>query len=101
MAGTLGVVQRGYAGAHIRDDVLTFRPHLPVRLEGLSFAMQFRHTPILVTLAGGRLTLVAHPEGLTGRIRVSVGDDVRDLHPGGRCTFDLRGCSRLSEPRHD
>ena len=90
MSGTLDLVQRSYAGTDILDGVLYFDPRLPARLEGLSFTMQFRGTPILVTLAGGRPTLAAHREGVRRPISVGVGDDIRELHPGERCTFELR-----------
>ncbi len=44
MAGTLDLIQRGYAGAEIRDGVLHFAPRLRERLDGLSFPMQLpRH----------------------------------------------------------
>ncbi len=89
MSGTLDLVQRSYAGTEIRDGVLYFEPRLPPHLEGLSFAMQFRGTPILVTLADGRLTLAAHREGVPRPIRVGVGDEVRELCAGDRCTFEL------------
>ena len=90
MSGTLALVQRSYAGTEIRDGVLYFDPRLPARLEGLSFAMQFRGTPILVTLADGRLTLTAHREGVRRPVSVGVGDEVRELCPGDQCTFELR-----------
>jgi trehalose/maltose hydrolase-like predicted phosphorylase len=89
MSGTLDLVQRSYAGTEIRDGVLYFEPRLPPRLEGLSFAMQFRGTPILVTLGGGRLTLAALREGVPRPIRVGVGDEVRELCAGDQCTFEL------------
>ena len=89
MSGTLALVQSSYAGTEIRDGVLYFDPRLPARLEGLSFAMQFRGTPILVTLADGRLTLTAHREGVRRPISVGVGDEVRELCPGDRYTFAL------------
>src|SRR5262249_17277653 len=41
MAGTLDVMQRYYAGAHIHDEILYFDPRLPRALSGLSFPMQF------------------------------------------------------------
>jgi trehalose/maltose hydrolase-like predicted phosphorylase len=90
MSGTLDLVQRSYAGAQIRDGVLYFDPRLPAQLDGLSFAMQFRGTPILVTLADGRLTLTAHREGMRRPISVGVGDEVCELHAGDRRTFELR-----------
>ena len=63
MSGTLDLMQRNYAGAHVYDDVLHFNPQLPSRLDSLSFSLQFRETPIQVTLTGDHLTLAVHPEG--------------------------------------
>src|SRR4051794_11985959 len=40
MAGTLDLVQRGFAGTHIAGGVLRFAPRLEDRLDRLSFAMQ-------------------------------------------------------------
>ena len=89
MSGTLDLMQRNYAGAHVYGDVLHFNPHLPSRLESLSFAMQFRETPIQVTLTGDHLTLAVHPEGASRPVRVAVRDDVRELRPGDRTVFEL------------
>ena len=89
MSGTLDLVQRGYLGSEIRDGVLYFDPKLADRLEGLSFAMQFRRTPIRVTLENGELTVVADAEGFSRPVRVGVGDDVRELCAGDRWTFPL------------
>ena len=102
MSGTLDLVQRSYAGTHIRDGVLYFDPRLPPRLDGLSFSMQFRGTPIRVTLAEGKLTLAAHREGVRRPIRVGVGDEVRELRAGDRCTFELRpGLHAGHQQAHD
>jgi trehalose/maltose hydrolase-like predicted phosphorylase len=89
MAGTLDLIQRGYLGSDIRDGVLHFRPRLTDRLDGLSFPMQFRGTPIRVTLKDGGLTVVAHTEGFSRPIRVAVGDEVCDLCAGDHHTFSL------------
>ena len=62
MAGTLDLVQRAYLGTEIRDDVLRFHPTLTDRLDGLTLAMQFRHTPITVSLNGSKLTVAAHAD---------------------------------------
>ena len=90
MAGTLDLIQRGYIGSDIRDGVLHFNPRLTERLEGLSFPMQFRGTPIRVTLADGGLTVVAHTEGFSRPIRIAVGDEVCDLCAGDHHTFALK-----------
>ena len=97
MAGTLDLVQRGYLGSEIRDGVLYFDPKLDDRLEGLSFAMQFRRTPIRVTLERGELTVIADAEGFSRPVRVGVGDEVRELCAGDRCTFVLRRQSSLRQ----
>jgi trehalose/maltose hydrolase-like predicted phosphorylase len=100
MAGTLDLVQRSYMGTQVRDGVLQFDPRLPAPIDGLSFSMQFRRTPLLVTLADGRLTLAAHPEGVNRPIKVGVGDQVRDFGPGDRYTFELQpGRSVEQQPR--
>jgi trehalose/maltose hydrolase-like predicted phosphorylase len=91
MAGTLDLIQRGYVGCDIRDGVLVFNPRLTDRLDGLSFPMQFRGTPLTVTLASGALTVAVAPEGFLRPIRVAVGDDVRELRAGDRHTFALTG----------
>ena len=88
MSGTLDLVQRSYTGTHIRDGVLYFDPRLTGQLDGLSFSMQFQGTPILVTFADGRLTVAAHREGASPPVKVAVGDEVRELRAGDRCTFE-------------
>ena len=85
----MDLVQRSYIGSEIRDGVLYFDPKLADRLEGLSFAMQFRRTTIRVTLENGELTVVADAEGFSRPVRVGVGDDVRELCAGDRWTFPL------------
>lgn len=87
-----------YAGTHIRDGLLCFDPRLPRRLGSLSFSMQFRGTPIRVTLARDRLTLAVHPEGISLPIKVAVGADVRELSPGERTPFELGRDAVTSRP---
>ncbi|HYB86546.1 MAG TPA: glycosyl hydrolase family 65 protein [Streptosporangiaceae bacterium] len=89
MAGTLHVMQRYYAGAHVRGDVLYFDPRLPGRLDGLSFPIQFRGTPILVTVTGEQLTLAVHPESMSRPVRAGVPGDIRELRAGDRAVFGL------------
>jgi trehalose/maltose hydrolase-like predicted phosphorylase len=102
MCGTLDLVQRGYAGTHVREGILYFNPRLPRQLDGLSFSMQFQETPILVTLTGDRLTLASHPEGVSRPVSVGVRDDVRELCPGDRTVFELnQGPATTGPPDHD
>jgi hypothetical protein len=52
--------------------------------------MQFRGTPITVTLTDCELTVVTHTEGFSRPIRVAVGDEVCDLCAGDHHTFSLK-----------
>jgi trehalose/maltose hydrolase-like predicted phosphorylase len=89
MASTLDLIQRGFMGTDIRDGVLFFDPKSIPKLEGLSFPMQFRDTPIEVSLQAGTLTVVVRTEGLGRSIKVAVGDEVRDINAGESYTFQL------------
>jgi trehalose/maltose hydrolase-like predicted phosphorylase len=91
MSGTLDLVQRGYLGSEIRDDVLYFEPRLLEHLEGLTFAMQFRGMPFTVELGDGRLTVTAHTEDHRRPVTIGVDSDVRELGPGTRHTFPIAG----------
>jgi trehalose/maltose hydrolase-like predicted phosphorylase len=91
MAATLDIVQRYSAGCYIRDDVLYFDPRLPSGLGDLSFPMQFRDAPILVTVTGRDLTIEVQPEGPNHVIRAGIPGDVRELCPGERAVFELGG----------
>jgi trehalose/maltose hydrolase-like predicted phosphorylase len=98
MAGTLDLMQRNYAGARVYDGVLHFNPQLPSRLDSLSFSMQFRDTPIQVTLTGEHLTLAVHPEGASRPVRVAVRDDARELRPGDQTVFELSRNPAITGP---
>jgi trehalose/maltose hydrolase-like predicted phosphorylase len=89
MAGTLDLIQRGYAGSEIFDSVLHFHPKPVEKLEGLSFPMRFRGTPLEITLEGGKLTVGAQSDGFNRSIKVGVGDEVREIKAGERYTFDV------------
>src|SRR5689334_15598106 len=101
MSGTLDVVQRYYAGMDVRDGVLYFDPRLPGQLDSLSFPVQFRDTPILVTLTADRLTLAIHPEGVSHPITAGVPGDLRELSAGDQAIFELKRDLTASWPAAD
>jgi trehalose/maltose hydrolase-like predicted phosphorylase len=88
MAGTLDLIQRGYVGTEIRDDVLYFNPKLTDHLDGLKFRMRFRGTPMAVALEGGTLTVTPEPGGAES-LRVGIGDQVVDIMVGESQAFKL------------
>ena len=89
MAGTLDLIQRGYVGAEIRDTALCFKPKPSDRLNGLSFHIRFRETPIEITLNGTRLAVSAHTDGSNRSIKIGVGEHIRELKNGERHTFSI------------
>ena len=89
MSGTLDLLQRYYVGSDVRDGILYFAPTVLDRLDGLAFSMQFRATPLRVSIAGHELTVHAMPEGFRGPIRIGVGDEVRELGAGDSWVFNL------------
>ncbi|HLU72912.1 MAG TPA: HAD-IA family hydrolase [Nonomuraea sp.] len=89
MSGTLDLLQRCYAGTSITGDVLRVSPRLADRLDGLSFCMRFRGTTLRLTIEDGKLILAAQAEGFRGPLHAGVGDDIRELSPGGTCVFAI------------
>jgi trehalose/maltose hydrolase-like predicted phosphorylase len=88
MAGTLDLIQRGYLGTDIRDGALHFDPKPVKNLDGLSFPMQFRGTPIEVQLEGNKLAVAAQSDDFGQPIKVRVGDETQEIRPGESYTFD-------------
>lgn len=90
MAGTLDLLQRGYLGSEIRDGVLYFAPKLREKLDGLSFPMRFRDTPMNVTLEDEKLTVSAENDGVSHPIKIGAGDKVQEIKIGERHDFELQ-----------
>jgi trehalose/maltose hydrolase-like predicted phosphorylase len=89
MAGTLDLIQRGYLGSKVRHGTLYFDPKLRDKLEGLSFSMRFRGTPLDIKLGDGKLTVFVNDDEGKGQVRVGVGEDVRSIKTGEGYDFDL------------
>jgi trehalose/maltose hydrolase-like predicted phosphorylase len=87
MAGTLDLIQGSYVGSEIRDGVLYFDPKPVEKLEGLSFPMQFRGTPLEITLEAGKLTVAAQANDFNRSIKVGVGDIIQEIKAGESYTF--------------
>jgi trehalose/maltose hydrolase-like predicted phosphorylase len=87
MAGTLDLIQRGYLGTEIRNGVLHFDPKPVGNLEGVSFPMRFRRTPLEVRFEEDSLTVTVQDDGFSRSIKVGVGDAVREIKVGESYTF--------------
>jgi trehalose/maltose hydrolase-like predicted phosphorylase len=90
MSGTLDLLQRGYAGASVRDGVLHFEPTLANWLDGLTFAMQFRGTSIRVRISADELTVHTLAEGFSRPVRIGIGNEVRELGADEKWVAPLR-----------
>jgi trehalose/maltose hydrolase-like predicted phosphorylase len=89
MAGTLDLIQRGFLGSKVREGTLYFDPKLTDRLEGLSFSMRFRGTPIDVKLGNGKLTVFVNDNEGRDHAKIGVGDEVREIKAGEGYDFDV------------
>jgi trehalose/maltose hydrolase-like predicted phosphorylase len=100
MSGTLDLLQRYYVGSDVRDGVLYFAPTLLDRLDGLVLSMQFRATPLRVSIKGDELTVLALTQGFRGPVRIGVGDEVRELGAGDSWVFALSHESGPADHSH-
>jgi trehalose/maltose hydrolase-like predicted phosphorylase len=89
MAGTLDLIQRAYLGTDIREGILYFDPKPIGTLEGVSFPMRFRGTPLEVKLEEDSLAVAVQDDGFSRSIEVGVGDVVREIKAGESYTFGV------------
>jgi trehalose/maltose hydrolase-like predicted phosphorylase len=111
MSGTLDLVQRAYLGAGARDGVLSFRPRLTDRLDGLAFSLVFQGTTLRISVADGALSVEVQSEGFSHPVRVALGGETRELGAGqswsvpldayGRAAHDDRAMATSGAPRDD
>lgn len=88
MAGTLDLIQRGYMGVEIRKGALTFNPKLTDKLDGISYTMLFRGTPIRVKLSDGALSVTPMPGGAE-TIKLGLRGTIAEVKAGETKTFSL------------
>jgi alpha,alpha-trehalase len=88
MAGTVDLLQRGYAGLETRGDVLWFGPALPKELQALEFEIHYRGHRLQVRITPERLRLSTIPSEVAP-IRVGFGDEVVELSPGSTAEWPL------------
>ena len=87
MAGTLGVLQRCFAGVELRDDVLWLNPYWPKRLGTLEFSILYRDHVITLSIAEQTVRVSSGPG--SHPVRVGCRGRLRDLAPGQSLAFSL------------
>jgi alpha,alpha-trehalase len=88
MTGTLDLVQRGYTGLVVQQDVLRFEPALPAEVDHLDLRLFYRGHHLEVALDHDRLRVSAPASDLPA---VQIGCDGRreELRGGEAVTFEL------------
>lgn len=87
MAGTVDLIQRGYLGCEVRKDGLHFAPNPPEKLDRLNFPMIFRGVPLEVSISGGELSVAVQDYGQDQSVKISVGEESREIQAGQSHAF--------------
>jgi alpha,alpha-trehalase len=88
MAGSVDLLQRGYAGVEARGDVLWFNPAIPEELGALEFQIHYRGHRVQVRVTPEVLRVSALPSE-EAPIQVGFRDELADLLPGGTLEWSL------------
>ena len=88
MAGTVDLLQRGYAGLEVRGDVLRFNPAIPEEFQALEFEIYYRGHRLQVRITHKILRLSTIPSAVTP-IQVGFRDEVVELGPGSTQEWSL------------
>ncbi len=82
MAATVDVVQGGYLGVSLSDDVLWFDPRLPPNVESVSATLRYRGQSLDVRATPDGLSVSARERGAQNPVRLGVGGKVHELRSG-------------------
>jgi alpha,alpha-trehalase len=92
MAGTVDIMQRGFTGIEMRENVLRFNPVLPKELADLTLRLRYRGLSLRIELTPETLTVEAL-RGAARSIYFGIRDEVVLLEPGGSRSFDIRAAA--------
>jgi alpha,alpha-trehalase len=88
MAGTVDIVQRGYTGIEMRNDVLWLNPHLPAEVCDLSFHVRYQGHWLRLEINHARMRVVFE-RGWDEVARIGFGGKVYDFRKGESREFVL------------
>ncbi len=81
MAGTVDILQRCYLGIETRADALWLNPLLPSEVRSLQLDLRYDRRWMNISVKDGEVVVEAeHWED--GTIRIGIGDEISELHPG-------------------
>ncbi|HXV80565.1 MAG TPA: glycosyl hydrolase family 65 protein [Candidatus Binatia bacterium] len=88
MAGTVDLIQRGYTGIEMRDDVLWLNPCIPKKLEGLTFKLTYRSHWLDITIRQDRMK-IGFRQGWARRVKIGFRGEVYEFEQGDTKEFAL------------
>ncbi|WP_162053031.1 glycoside hydrolase family 65 protein [Pontibacter pamirensis] len=88
MAGTVDLVQRGFTGLEIRDNVLWLAPALPEEIGCLNFQLRYRSHWISLSFTHDKLLIVID-RGWAKEVQIGVNGTVYTFQTGDRREFDI------------
>ncbi|NDK54302.1 glycoside hydrolase family 65 protein [Pontibacter fetidus] len=89
MAGTVDLVQRGFTGLEIRDDILWLNPVLPEKMTCLNMQLRYRGHWITLNITGERM-LLRFDKGLTKEVKIGYRNQTYICQTGDTKEFDIR-----------
>jgi alpha,alpha-trehalase len=90
MAGTVDLLQRGYSGLEVREDVLWFNPSLPQELEAVEFWIHHKGHRVHVRITQDLLAVSSVPSDVAP-IGVGFEGETTELQPGDSMEWPLAG----------
>ncbi len=90
MAGTLDLMQRGYLGTEIKDNVLYFNPKTSDQLDGLTFRMTYRKAPLKVQVEDSKIKVELEANEFIDSVTVGVNDQIREIKVGETSQFSFK-----------
>ncbi|AKD04848.1 glycosyl hydrolase family 65 protein [Pontibacter korlensis] len=88
MAGTVDLVQRGFTGLEIRENVLWLNPVLPEELGSLKFQIRYRNHWISIQLTQETM-LISFDKGWSKEVQIGVLGEVYTFKTGDRREFNI------------
>ena len=88
MAGTLDLLQRGYAGVETRDEVLRLHPVIPRELRSLAFQIRYRRHIVDIEVTTER-AIVRVGRSDEAPLEVEIGGTRHTVDPGSALDVPL------------
>ena len=86
MAGTWMSIVKGFAGMRVKDDMLSFRPHLPQSWKSFAFKIIFRNRKLDIRISKGTMSIKSTG---SGAIDLMINDQVHTFTENTESTIQI------------